>query len=360
MALEPSTNEAETVVDTVDPAVAVTPVVTDDKAAAPPSGVEPSKPEAKAEGDAPKTPIEAAKAGLAKLKPVGQSSSQKAPDPAAKPEEAVPNKDVPKADADKDLPFHNHPRWKEVQADRAALKPRAENWDRFEAKLRETGIGHEDVTALLDGGTRLNRAGVTSDERHVLFDFAYYVKTDPAKAYEIVEPIFNALRQAVGVELPEDLRKQVDEGEITEDAARRLAKSEATARIAETKAKRTTDESRADQDARAAADLETRIISAATGWEGRQRSDPDWTAKEKRVVRQIGLLRAAKPPRTPEEAVALCDEALAMVNEDWREMAPRKPEIRPQTASGSTTRAAPEPTTPIEAARQALERMRAA
>lgn len=360
MASEPSTEDAGQAADatvTTEPA----PQVQDANAAAPTSSVEP-KPEAKAEGDAePKTPIEAAKAGLAKLKPVGQSSSPKAPDPAAKPEDGAERKpgETPKAEADKDLPFHNHPRWKQVQADRDALKPRAESWDRFEAKLRESGIGQEDVVALLDGGTQLARAGVTSDERLVLFDFAAACKTDPQRAYQIVEPVFNALRQELGIELPDDLRKRVEEGEVAEDAARRLAQAEASARIAKNQAQRTTEASRAQADANAQAEAGRQIVAAVTAWEGRQRSDPDWSAKEKRVVRQIGLLRAAKPPRTTDEAVALCDEALAMVNDDWREMAPRKPEIKP-AASGSTNRVAPEPSTPLEAARQALERMRAA
>lgn len=309
----------------------------------------------------PKTVLEAAKAGLDKAKgaasPAEDTKDQKpktAPDgkqPATKPEGDVTDTGIPKE-------FHKHPAWIRIAQERDANKEGAAKWERFNELVQAGGYGEtKAVEDWLNGGTQLNQAGVSAEERGLLLEFGVAAKTNPERAFEIVAPIYNALREVLGDVLPSDLQKQVDEGELSEEAARRVAKSEASKRIADHRTQRTTQQVEQDrqvtQDNRAKEAMATAVVS----WEQRQSStNPDWERVASAVSETVANLRAARNPRTPEDAVKLCDDALQFVMRTAGLGQAAKPNVTIPQARSSTRQQAAAPKSAFEAAKLALGR----
>jgi hypothetical protein len=306
----------------------------------------------------PKSILEAAKAALAAKDKGAASQAADAKDQQPKPKDgkgepaAKTTEDEGKAEVPQE--FSKHPAWVRIAKQRDEFKAGAERWDRFNELVQSGGYGEtKAVEDWLNGGTRLNEAGVSTDERGLLLEFAVAAKTDPKRAWEILDPIHKALRGVLGEDdLPDDLKQAVEAGEMTEDAARRVARSEAASRI---EAKRTSI-AQERETARNAEQAEGRahagMTSAVVGWERRQAaSDPDWLHIAEAVSDQVALLRAARNPRTPEDAVKVCDDAVAFVK---RLRGQPKPVVAPSRNTPSNTQTVERPKSVFEAAKRAL------
>ncbi len=316
-------------------------------AAKPADGEKPAGGEGGGDATKPKSVFEAVKAGLNKDKGADPSSADA--------KQVQPNQPKDKAGADgqpakpgekpegakPEVPteFSKHPAWIRIAKDRDqarseldTAKDGAEKWTRFNELVKSTGFGTtEAADAWMNMGARWNKAGVTEDERMVMSEIAIATRTDPARALKIITPIYDALRGIVGEgSLPADLQAQVDAGELTEEHARRIVRADADKRLAEGRANRESDAARQEREAREAQAAGEKMFQAVFSWETKQAgSDPDWQRIAPLVNEQIGILRDARKPRTAEDAVKVCDDALAIVKRTIGAVVPPKPAVTP-------------------------------
>ena len=306
----------------IDPAIAADPVVAPtDANAADPSTVD--EQDAKEPGsllDVIKSAIEKPVEAVASSDPEGDPVEPKVEEPAVVVE--------PKAEDDADLPFHNHPRWKAVIAERDAFKEPAESFGLIQGFMQEHGLNNEEVAegyeimALLKSG-------------------------DPeklTKAREWFHDRLTALDESLGNSLPEDLQARVDEGLLDEDGASELARARAATALRATQETARTEAATAATKATEATAVTTQMVGAVQAWEDRiKASDPDYSMKADLVQAkcQAIVLRTGKPPTTAAEATALTDLALAEVNTMLKSSLPKPRPVNPAPKSSSAAPAAP-------------------
>jgi hypothetical protein len=237
-------------------------------------------------------------------------------------------------------PFHKHPRWQRMVRERDDLRKRI---GEFEQKA-----------ATLDGFVgRLKSAGLSRDEFNAGMNIMALMKSDPEAAYQAIAPYVATLLQATGRVLPEDLRKQVDDGLISEDNAMEV--SRLRARNAHHTARRDVD-TKAAREA-AAGEFKRSIETAIGEWEADWRkSDPDAERKKARVEdRALRIMTTEGGPRTPAEARKIAQRALEEINEEIRASVPRPQANRalPHAPSAGTATAAPRPKNMLDAMRTA-------
>lgn len=249
------------------------------------------------------------------------SSSPK--DDLVEPEAAAPEITEMAAEDDADLPFHNHPRWKAVLAERDTLRDPAEKYGMITGFMQEHDLSGEEmaegyeVMALLKSG-------------------------DPdklAQAREWFSERLNALDGMLGNVLPEDLQERIYEGLLDEEGAMELAQARATAALRNgQEATRLAGE--ASRNAQQAGESRIREIAGAVeSWEARiKASDPDYSKKAEMVEVQCQVIaqREGKVPHTSAEATALADRALAEVNRIMKSALPKPRAIAPDPIGQST------------------------
>lgn len=227
------------------------------------------------------------------------------------------------AEADASLPFHNHPRWKEVVAERDGLRTDAEQYRTITTFMQTHGLTGEEmaesyeVMALLKSG-------------------------DPAqlsKAREFFQSRLQSLDGMLGNVLPDDLQDKVDAGEIDEDSAQEVARLRASDKLRTQQAEaRETRDSEAETERTRVATAEA-MVTAVEGWETRiKASNPDYAKIAELVEDQCRAIvqRTGNPPASPADAVALCDQALKDVNTRLKSLLPPKASVNPTPRSSST------------------------
>lgn len=236
-------------------------------------------------------------------------------------------------------PPPDHPRFKEVIAERNALKPKAEAFDQFVGAVAEAGLSVQEYNQLLGVGA--------------------LIKHDPAKALAEIEKVADQLRALVGEKLPPALQQRVDDGEISEADARELSRARARADMTEQRSQQTEQE-RVTERRRvhlAACD------EAANRWTEQQRAaDPDWSKKEQLVREQAELLlHQYGPPPTVDDALKLMRVAKNRAEERLRAVLPAKSKIEaPVRAGAASATHAPAPKSIEEAVALGLKMTAAA
>lgn len=239
------------------------------------------------------------------------------------------------ADADAKLPFHNHPRWKEVVAERNEFRDDA-------GRMRN-----------IDGFMQTH--GLTGDEVTEGFDIMAKLKSgDPvrlAEAREYFATRLEALDGLLGETLPEDLRERVEAGLVDEETAQELAKTRAAAKLLETRAETRDAATSEAQAARERVTVAQSMATAVEDWEKRQKqTDPDYARKAELVETTCRAIvqRTGKAPQTPEEAVQLVESALGQVNKQFKALLPKPKPVNPSPRGQSNPTVA-EPKTLREA-----------
>lgn len=207
--------------------------------------------------------------------------------------------------------------------------------------LRQNNIDNESFNTLLSVGAALQRG-----------DFKTFL--------ESITPFVQLAQEQLGIILPHDLQAQVLSGQITDEGARQvqrqrlemLQRNEALSRQVqlETQQRQESERSFHEQNANT-------IAATVSSWENSVKAaDPDYARKEaamKDITRAIIAERGA--PRTPQEAVAMAQEAYDRVNGFAKQFAPRpKPTAVVPSGVRANSGRAPEPTTLEEAIFQGL------
>lgn len=278
----------------------------------------------------PKSLLDAVQAAV---KPPAQEQSPGSKTETEKQEAAKAEADKAKDQWDGKSPLHEHPRFKEVIAERNAFKEKATAFDQFVGAVAETGLSIQEYNQLLGVGA--------------------LIKRDPGKALAEIEKVADQLRAIVGEKLSPELQKRVDDGEISLEDAREISRARARADLTEQRSRQTAEEAQA---ARRSAHLKA-CDEAATRWSEQQRAaDPDWSKKEQLVREQAELLlHQYGPPPTVEDALKLMNVAKRRVEERLRSILPAKQKIEaPVRAGAASATHAPAPKTLEEAIQMGL------
>lgn len=207
---------------------------------------------------------------------------------------------------------------------------------------------------------------VSTDEVNYALNLMASIKSDPAKALKSLEPILSHLRKEIGEELPADLAARVSSGEISEAAAKELAREKKDRERTEAKlaGERKAAEQR-EQDERALSEANRthgEITEKLRVWEGQWKSsDPDYSKKWphvwKRLRPELAALQSSGKPYTVEQVTELARKARAEVEELMSDIAPPVRQVRTVTG-GASTKAQPLPRSSLEAVKTAYAGMR--
>jgi len=222
-----------------------------------------------------------------------------------------------------------------------AVQPELAEHRQLRGYLTEHQLAAEDVNVLLGVGAALRRG-----------DYKSFL--------DGVSPYIIAAQEALGLRISTDLQQQVNEGLIDENTARELTRVRHRAAQAEA---RLQDANRVTETTQQVQHVD-QIRSAVDSWEAsiRQR-DPDYAQMSGAVRRYAqGLLQERGTPRTPQEAVALTQDAYDEAKEAFRKAqpAPRPTRNGPSSIHVATGTPTAQPRTMKEAVVMALANARRA
>ena len=232
-----------------------------------------------------------------------------------------------KAPDAQELPFHKHPRWQEMVAEREALKPKAEQFEKINTFMTSNGLTPQEM----------------AEGMYVMA----LMKNSPAEAYQRLNGYVQNLARFTGDVLPPELQSKVDEALIDKESARELARLQAErdfimARQAQAY-ERSQQEQQYAQQQQAVAQSQA-MVNAVSQWEQVERSrDPEWSAKYEMVQDRVKALLAERPASSPSEAIEIARRALSDVNARLRPLAGRNTPLRVPTSSMSSVSASPAP-----------------
>lgn len=259
--------------------------------------------------------------------------------------EASPEEGEAEADpADADVPFHKHPRWQEMKAERDAYKADA---DRF-----------QQITSFM-AENRLTDAEV-SEGFAVMAALKSGSPNDLQAAYDWFASNTQRLAESLGHALPADIQAKVAEGYMDEEIAQELAKERAKAALLAQQAQQQQEASEQAQQAQQLQALQADMVTAVQTWEeGIRAKDPDYATKKAVLVedqvRAIVQRRGGIPPQSRDDAIALANQAYAEVNERIRAFVPKPKPVTPPPA-GLSARATTAPASFREAIFAAVNR----
>lgn len=223
----------------------------------------------------------------------------------------------------------------------------------FNALRKQAGTLRPDAERGQAVAKFLTASGISPEEFAEMQDVGALMKRDPAKAREVLIQHLDRIDTFLGLKLPDDLKKEVDGGYISEDRAAELSRERAArARLESTVAARTE------------ADAGQAMVSAVSAWETEtRRTDLDLDRKLPSIQREVKLIlteraAAGNPVRTPEEAVQVAQEAHKRVDEmlkPFRAAAAPTPRV-PSSVASSAPASAPAPSSALDAAYAGLRR----
>ena len=252
-------------------------------------------------------------------------------------------------------PFHKHPRWQEMVRDRNRLreevsqyKDDAEEFGKIQSFMQENGLEPQQVAQAIQ--------------------LAAMVRNDPAQAREALSKQMEQLDQFVGEKLPEDLQREVEDGYISEERAKEVARLRNERNFTRQQAEE--QRHRAEQTEQEAEQQRRRQVGqqalrqqqdAVRTWETNLKTrDPDFDRIQPLVHKELRLLvqdsvDQGRPPRTPDDAVKLAEKAYGNVKEQVRKLSPRD-EARPGPSSrqsGGSAGGSDQPSSIVDAALRA-------
>lgn len=229
----------------------------------------------------------------------------------------------------------------ELRGQVEAQKPEVEFAQQLKGYLTRHQLSPEDANLLLGVGAALRRG-----------DYQAFL--------EGVMPYVEVARQSLGQTFAPDLQAKVEDGSMTEDAAKELTRARLEAHRARVDAD-TQRQERTDEQQQAHVSA---VRSAVVDWETGIRSrDPDFARKEASVKRVAqGIMAEEGPPQSAAAAVQIVQRAYDEVSKlvTASVPAPKPTRQTPSAISVPSLGAAPEPRSMLEAVRLAANRTRSA
>jgi hypothetical protein len=222
------------------------------------------------------------------------------------------------------------------------LEPSAQAADQVTKYLRDNDISRDDFLMSLELASAMRRG-----------DFKTF--------YEGVRPYMKLCEEYLGLSLPPDLQQMVQQGQMTTQAAAMHSKERMDRAMAQTNAARQQVAFQTQAQQQQHQTLVSSVVNVVNAWEQKiMQSDLDYAAKKNAVQSTMKALVADHgPPRSPDHAIQIAEEAYRRVNADFRAWAPqRRPTSRIPSSTGRTTGVTPEPKSLKDAVQQARESAR--
>lgn len=216
-----------------------------------------------------------------------------------------PPKEAAEADPDAELPFHEHPRWKEVMTQKKEFETKATT---LETRIKEV----EPTLQWVDNHVKfMSQYGITDQEFNQAMSILALQKSDPAQARKLLQPVWEGLQQYDENYLPPDVQQMVDDSEMTPAAAKEFAKLKAQLNGVNRSGQLT-----AEQQERNRA---VSVYQSVEGWDRQKRGvDPDFKPKSdinapdglwEMTASNYAYLNTVRFAATPEQAQANLEEA---------------------------------------------------
>ena len=244
-----------------------------------------------------------------------------------------------KAPDAQELPFHKHPRWQEMVAERETLKPKAEQFEKINHFMTSNGLTPQEM----------------AEGMYVMA----LMKNNPVEAYQRLNGYVQNLARFTGDVLPPELQTKVDEALIDKESAKELARLQAERDFIMGRQAQAYQRSQQEQEYIQQEEMVARsqaMVNAVSQWEQVERSrDPEWSAKYEMVQDRVKALLAERPASNPSEAIEIARRALSDVNARLRPLAGRNTPLRVQTSSMSSVSASPAPRSLADVIRLGLQ-----
>lgn len=255
-------------------------------------------------------------------------------------EEDKDGADKAKADSEDDPPFHEHPRWKQLVNERDDLK-----------KAVEDGTEAQEAISRLE--SHMSSENISVEEFNRLLVVAGLMKNDPEKALEALTPYYRSLVEITGRTLTPELQDAVDQGFMTEDYAKQLARANAQNNVQASRLEGQNQRHEADNQVTHGENLKAYANEWDREWSG---SDPDYNQKLARVTEKTELVMLREgPPKDRAGVRALLDRVKGEVDAELRSFLPKPRSITPNPVnSAATSGAQPAPKTMLEAMEAAV------
>jgi len=219
---------------------------------------------------------------------------------------------------DKTLPFHSHPRFREVIKERATFKQEVES-------LKPVAQRAQAIDQYCQ------KHGISDEEFNSAIQLTALLHTDPTKALDALRAYVDTLEVSLGNKLPADLQKEVDDGTLSLERAKELT----DARIRNQGLEHTSKKS----EAQVAQERSNAITTAVNSWDSQKRaSDTAYDKKYPLIEKAFIALCSMNPPRNPQEAVTLAEKAYAEVNTAMSAFVPKPPTRKVLKTNGSVTK----------------------
>lgn len=237
---------------------------------------------------------------------------------------------------EENIPFHNHPRWKEMMREKAQLAEKAKHYEEISQYMRANGLSN---TELAQG-----------------FEVMALMKNDPFKAKEVLNEHMSKLAEFTGDILPVDIQEKLDNGFIDQEAAKELASYRARTQMSA----KATEEYNAKMAAEAETVRKQHMYQAVVDWESKvSMRDSEYRNKQALVTDRVkSIMQQAGTPNSPEDAVKYVEQAYNEVNQRLGALAGRNTPTRMPTSynSSSSGNSAPQPRSLQEAVLWAARR----
>ena len=248
----------------------------------------------------------------------------------------VDNSSNDSGSSEENIPFHNHPRWKEVMREKAQLAEKAKHYEEISDYMRANGLSN---TEMAQG-----------------FEVMALMKNDPFKAKEILNAHMSKLSEFTGDILPVDIQEKLDNGFIDTEAARELA----TYRARTQHTAKATEEYNSRIAAEAEAAKKQEMYQAVVDWESKvNMRDSEYKNKQALVTDRVkSIMQQSGNPASPEDAVKYVEQAYNEINQRLGSLAGRNVPTRMPTSynSSSSGNSAPQPRSLQEAVSWAARR----
>lgn len=230
-----------------------------------------------------------------------------------------------------------------------SIEPSAHAADQVTKYLRDNDISRDDFLLTLELASAMRKG-----------DFRTF--------YEGIRPYVRLAEEYLGVALPQDLQQQVNQGQMTTQAAAMYSKERMDRAMAQTNVTRQQQMYQQHQQysqhtyqQQQREHLANSVRTTVDAWEQHiMQTDPDYAAKKNAVQNTMwAVVKEQGVPQSTEHALVIAKEALRRVNDDFVRWAPqRRPTSRTPSSTGRTAGVSPEPRTLLEAVKQARESAR--
>lgn len=242
-----------------------------------------------------------------------------------------------------DSRFDKHPRFQRLMQERDTFKADATGFRQIQQFVQTNGLSQQDFEQGMN--------------------IMALMKTNPVEAFKVLQPIYSQLQQTVGEVLPPDIQEKVDNGFIDEETGRDLARTRAEANSFKQRAAHIEQQQQLtvqQQQQQAHESAVNSMVQGVDAWERNwQATDPDYAKKKEFVQPMIeAAMRQAGRVLTPEEAVGICNQAVDKVNKQLSSILPQQRQDIRHVKGSAQVRTTPTPTSPLEAAKLALQQGR--